>query len=147
MTDLGEEEARRRFADARVAHLATATPDGRPHVVPIVFALDADTIYHGVDAKPKRHLALRRLANLAANPRAAVLADHYDDDWSALWWVRADGSARDVDPAGPEGRMAVARIAERYPRFELRGGLVAVDVGRWTGWAARAAGEPGPAGS
>nr|BFE60574.1 TIGR03668 family PPOX class F420-dependent oxidoreductase [Dactylosporangium thailandense] len=136
MTELAATEARRRFAEARVAHLATASPDGHPHVVPIVFALDADTIYHGVDAKPKRHLRLRRLANLAANPRAAVLADHYEDDWSALWWVRADGSARDVDPDGAEGRMALDRLGTRYPHFELRGGLVAVDVTRWTGWAA-----------
>jgi PPOX class probable F420-dependent enzyme len=136
VTGLGATEARRRFIGARVAHLATATPDGRPHVVPIVFVVDADTIYHGVDAKPKRHLALRRLANLAANPRAAVLADHYEEDWSALWWVRADGSARDVDPATPEGRMAVDRLGARYPDFALRGDLVAIDVARWTGWAA-----------
>ncbi|MFI5909900.1 TIGR03668 family PPOX class F420-dependent oxidoreductase [Dactylosporangium sp. NPDC051541] len=140
MTSLDPDEARRRFADARVAHLATATPDGRPHVVPIVFALDADTIYHGVDAKPKRHPALRRLANLAANPRAAVLADHYDDDWSALWWARADGSARTVDPDTPEGRLALDRLRTRYPAFELRGGLIAIDVSTWTGWSAAAAG-------
>jgi PPOX class probable F420-dependent enzyme len=145
VTGLAAVEARRRFAGARVAHLATATPDGRPHVVPIVFAVDADTIYHGVDAKPKRHLALRRLANLAANPRAAVLADHYEEDWSALWWVRADGSARDLDPDAPEGRMAVDRLGERYPDFALRGGLVAIDVARWSGWAASGAPqEAGP---
>jgi PPOX class probable F420-dependent enzyme len=136
MTELGDEEARRRFAGARVARLATATPDGHPHVVPIVFAVDADTIYHGVDAKPKRHTALRRLANLAANPRAAVLVDHYEEDWSALWWVRADGSARDVGPDTPEGRMALDRLTSRYPHFALRGGLVAIDVAAWTGWAA-----------
>ncbi|WP_432969184.1 TIGR03668 family PPOX class F420-dependent oxidoreductase [Dactylosporangium sp. CA-233914] len=133
---MNDEEARRRFAGARVARLATAGADGSPHVVPIVFALDADTIYHGVDAKPKRHTALRRLANLAANPRAAVLVDHYEDDWSALWWVRADGTAREVGPESDEGRLAVARLVERYPQYELTGGLVAIDVRRWTGWAA-----------
>ncbi|WP_433203192.1 TIGR03668 family PPOX class F420-dependent oxidoreductase [Dactylosporangium sp. CS-047395] len=136
MTSLDEAESRRRFAAARVARMATATPDGRPHLVPIVFALDADTIYHGVDAKPKRHTALRRLANLAANPRAAVLVDHYDDDWSQLWWVRADGGARDVLPDAPEGLMAVDRLRQRYPAFSLRGGLVAIDVTKWTGWSA-----------
>jgi PPOX class probable F420-dependent enzyme len=127
-------EARRRFATARVARLATVAPDGAPHVVPIVFAVAGDTIYHGVDAKPKRHTALRRLANLAAEPRAAVLADHYDDDWSALWWVRADGIAREVDPGGDEGRRAVGMLVARYSQYDIRGLVIAVDVARWSGW-------------
>lgn len=131
-----EEEARRRFAAARVARLATASPDGRPHVVPIVFAVDGGTIYHGVDAKPKRHTALRRLANLRANPRASVLVDHYEDDWAALWWVRADGAAREVDPRGAEGRRALGRLEARYPGYTLRGVLLGIDVERWSGWAA-----------
>jgi PPOX class probable F420-dependent enzyme len=144
---MNEAEARRRFAGSPVARLATAGPDGRPHLVPIVFALaegtvggtvgGADTIYHGVDAKPKRHTALRRLANLDANPHAAVLVDHYEDDWDALWWVRADGTARDVDPAGAEGRRALALLVARFPRYQLRGRLVAIDVIRWSGWSAR----------
>jgi PPOX class probable F420-dependent enzyme len=133
-------EARRRFAAAPVARLATASPDGRPHVVPIVFAVDGDTIYHGVDAKPKRHTGLRRLANLAANPRAAVLVDHYEDDWAALWWVRADGLAREVDPDGAEGRRALALLATRYPPYQIRGMLVAIDVSRWSGWSATSPG-------
>ncbi|GAA2371558.1 TIGR03668 family PPOX class F420-dependent oxidoreductase [Dactylosporangium salmoneum] len=127
-------EAKARFAAARVARLATATPDGVPHVVPIVFALDGDTIYHGVDAKPKRSTELRRLTNLRANPRAAVLVDHYDDDWSALWWARADGTARELDPAGDEAGRAVALLTARYPQFSLRGALLAIDVARWSGW-------------
>jgi PPOX class probable F420-dependent enzyme len=131
-----EAEARRRFAAAPVARLATASPDGRPHVVPIVFVLAGETVYHGVDAKPKRHPALRRLANLDANPHAAVLVDHYEDDWTALWWVRAEGTARDVDPTGREGHDALAALAARYPRFELRGRLLAVDVTRWSSWSA-----------
>lgn len=134
-----EAEARGRFAAAPVARLATATPDGRPHLVPIVFVLldeDGGTIYHGVDAKPKRHTALRRLSNLDANPRASVLVDHYADDWDTLWWVRADGTARDVDPAGPEGHRAVRLLEARYPRFRLLGRLIAVDVTRWSSWSA-----------
>jgi PPOX class probable F420-dependent enzyme len=130
------DEARRRFGASRVARLATVAPDGSPHVVPIVFALAGDTVYHGVDAKPKRHTRLRRLANLAAEPRAAVLADHYDDDWSALWWVRADGVARTVDPGGAEGRRAVEMLVARYAGYQIRGLVVAVDVARWTGWSA-----------
>ncbi len=135
------DEARERFAAAPVARLATATPDGLPHLVPIVFVLTTGdggggVIYHGVDAKPKRHTALRRLSNLDANPRASVLVDHYADDWDALWWVRADGTARDVDPAGPEGLRAVRRLEARYPRFRLAGRLIAVDVTRWSSWSA-----------
>ena len=83
--------ARALFAAARVARLATVTPDGSPHVVPIVFAVDGDTIYTAVDGKPKRSRQLQRLANIAAHPRVTVLADRYDEDWSQLWWVRADG--------------------------------------------------------
>ncbi|GAA3227914.1 TIGR03668 family PPOX class F420-dependent oxidoreductase [Dactylosporangium siamense] len=131
-----EAEARARFAASPVARLATATPDGRPHLVPIVFILRDGTIYHGVDAKPKRGTALRRLANLDANPHASVLVDHYDDDWDALWWVRADGTARDVDPAGPEGRAAVRLLAARYPRYRLLGRLIAIDVTGWSWWTA-----------
>jgi PPOX class probable F420-dependent enzyme len=135
-----EDEARRRFAASPVARLATVTPEGRPHVVPVVFVLDrvggADTVYHGVDAKPKRHTDLRRLVNLDADPRASVLVDHYEDDWDALWWVRADGVARDVDPAGPEGRRAVESLQARYPVYQLRGRLLAITVTHWSSWSA-----------
>ncbi|GAA1576501.1 TIGR03668 family PPOX class F420-dependent oxidoreductase [Dactylosporangium maewongense] len=130
------DECRQHFGAARVARLATVAPDGSPHAVPIVFALEGDTVYHGVDAKPKRHTALQRLANLAAEPRAAVLADHYEEDWSALWWVRADGIAREVDPAGEEGRRALGRLVARYPQYRIRGLMIAIDVARWTGWSA-----------
>src|SRR6185312_309802 len=92
-------EARKRFAAARVARLATADAGGRPHVVPIVFAVDGDRVYSVVDAKPKRTLALRRLRNVAENPRVALLVDHYQESWSALWWVRAEGMGRVLDPA------------------------------------------------
>ena len=132
-------EARRRFAGARVARLATADAGGRPHVVPIVFGLAGDTIYSAVDAKPKRTRSLRRLANVEANPRVAVLADHYEDDWGALWWVRADGVGRVVGDGEPESRVALARLAERYPQYREQrpaGPVLAIDVERWSGWAA-----------
>ena len=134
-------EARERFAAARVAHLATADQTGRPHVVPIVFATTGDTIYSAVDAKPKRTTALRRLANVADNPQVTVLVDHYDDaDWNALWWVRADGIGRVLDPADAEARRAVELLAERYPQHRDEppaGPVLAVDVRRWSGWSAR----------
>ncbi|HEV7898285.1 MAG TPA: TIGR03668 family PPOX class F420-dependent oxidoreductase [Planosporangium sp.] len=141
------EEARRRFAEARVARLATADADARPHVVPMVFALAADAgsgeagyrIYSAVDAKPKRSTSLRRLANIQANPRVAVLVDHYSDDWDTLWWVRADGTGRVLDAAEPEGRDAIALLATRYPQYREnppRGPVVAIDVARWSSWSA-----------
>src|SRR3954468_18808578 len=130
-----EDEARRRFAAARVARLATADAEGVPHVVPVVFAVDGDTIVVAVDHKPKRTTALRRLANVRANPRVCLLADHYDDaDWDALWWVRADGQARVLDPGDPGARRAVGLLAERYVQYRTAppaGPVLAVTVTRW----------------
>lgn len=134
-------EARRRFAAARVARLATADAAGHPHLVPIVFVVAGETVYSAVDAKPKRTTALRRLANVAANPAVAVLVDHYDDeDWRQLWWVRADGTGRVLAGAEAEARRAAALLAERYPQHRESppsGPVLAVDVTRWSGWAAR----------
>ena len=130
-------EARERFASARVARLATADRAGRPHLVPIVFALDGDCIYSVVDAKPKRTTTLRRLANVRENPAVALLVDHYDDtEWSRLWWVRADGTARVLDPADHEAQHAIALLARRYPQQRSTGSVLAVDVERWSGWSA-----------
>ena len=127
-------DARARFAAARVARLATADADGRPHLVPMTFALlGDDTIVSAVDRKPKRTTALKRLENIAANPRVAVLVDHYADDWSELWWARADGTARVVDEPPP------AALVERYAPYRERppeGPLVIIDVERWSGWSA-----------
>jgi PPOX class probable F420-dependent enzyme len=129
-------EARRRFATARVARLATVAGDGSPHLVPVVFALLGETVYSVVDRKPKRTAALRRLENARATGRAALLVDHYEEDWEALWWARADGAARVLDPEEPEARRAVAALAERYPQQQAAGPVLAVDVECWTGWAA-----------
>ena len=137
--------ARRRLATARVARLATVGRDGQPHLVPIVFAVAGDTIYSAVDAKPKRSTALRRIANIRVNPRVCVLADHYDDAaWNALWWVRADGTARIVEPGtgddDSERGRAVDLLVARYQQYREQrptGAVLAIDVMRWSGWAAR----------
>ena len=125
-----------RVAAARVARLATITDDGRPHLVPCCFALAAGTIYSAVDGKPKTTLALRRLTNIQANPAAALLVDHYDDDWSALWWVRLDGVARVVaDP--PERARALTLLAAKYPQYTRApppGDVIAIDVTAWRAW-------------
>jgi PPOX class probable F420-dependent enzyme len=133
------DEARALFATARVARLATVGAGGRPHLVPIVFAVAGDAVYSAVDAKPKRTRALKRLENVARDPRVALLADHYDDaDWGALWWVRADGVARVLDD-GAEAERAVALLSERYEQYRAqppRGPVLAVAVERWSGWRA-----------
>jgi PPOX class probable F420-dependent enzyme len=129
-------EARERFARARVARLATADTDGQPHLVPVAFAVEHDTVYSVTDAKPKRTTALRRLANVRENPRVSLLVDHYEDDWDALWWARADGRARVLEPAAPEARRAIALLAARYPQQTATGSVLAVDVERWSGWTA-----------
>lgn len=132
--------ARELFASAPVARLATLSVDGRPHLVPIVFALtDDDVLYSAVDAKPKASTALRRLANIAANPHVCLLADHYEDDWARLWWVRADGIARVHGPDAADAATAWALLATRYPAYSVRtppGPVLAVQVQRWTGWSA-----------
>jgi PPOX class probable F420-dependent enzyme len=133
-------EARRRFGSERVARLATAGSSGRPHLVPIVFSVEGDTIYSAVDHKPKRSTKLRRLANIAENPAVAVLVDHYDDsDWGLLWWARADGTARLVAAGSDEQRLALSSLEHRYLAYREwppAGPVVAVDVYRWSGWAA-----------
>jgi PPOX class probable F420-dependent enzyme len=130
-------EARARFAAARVARLATADAAGRPHLVPIAFVVDGDVLYSAVDGKPKRTRALRRLANVRENPAVALLADHWDeDDWSALWWVRAEGRGRVLGAEDPEARRAVELLRERYPRQREAGEVLAVEVERWSGWTA-----------
>jgi PPOX class probable F420-dependent enzyme len=130
------EVARRLFASARVARLATADAEGRPHVVPLVFALAGDTVLSAVDSKPKRTRELRRLRNIAENPSVALLADHYDDtDWDALWWVRAEGEARLLE--GEDATPGIALLRGRYAQYREappEGPVLAVAVTRWSGW-------------
>jgi PPOX class probable F420-dependent enzyme len=131
-----EQEARSRFAAGRVARLASLRPDGSPHLVPIVFAVDGSTIVFAVDDKPKATRELQRLANVRADPRVSVLVDHYVEDWPVVWWVRADGRARVVD-AGPALGHAVALLAEKYARYAASpppGPAVLIDVETWRWW-------------
>jgi PPOX class probable F420-dependent enzyme len=123
---------------ARVARLATTDPDGRPHVVPVVFVLAGDTLYSAVDAKPKRSRTLRRIENARSRPDVAVLVDHYDEDWSRLRWVRLRGRARVLD-AGDEAERALALLVAKYEQYrESPPGLpvLAVDLEEWRGWSA-----------
>jgi len=131
--------SRQRFAETRVARLATADASGRPHLVPIVFALVGDDLCTVVDAKPKSGAPLRRLDNIRVNSSVTVLVDHYADDWDALWWARADGTARILEAGDPAAAAPLAALTERYPQYRATpppGPLVVVAVDRWTGWRA-----------
>ncbi|MGA8127614.1 MAG: TIGR03668 family PPOX class F420-dependent oxidoreductase [Mycobacterium sp.] len=127
-----------RFAQAPVARLATVAPDGRPHLVPVVFAVDHEVIYTAVDAKPKTTQRLRRLANIDGNPRVSLLVDHYAEDWTQLWWVRVDGIAaihRDGD-AMRAGRDLLRVKYNQYQSVPLNGPVIAVAIRRWSSWQA-----------
>ena len=131
-------EARALFASAPVARLATVRPDGSPHVVPVCFAFSGEAIYTAVDHKPKASAALARLRHIAAEPRVALLADRYDDDWSRLWWVRVDGDASVVESA-QEREAALGALAGAYPQYAERppeGPVIAVRPRRYRGWRA-----------
>jgi PPOX class probable F420-dependent enzyme len=136
---LAADEARRRFALEPVARLATIRTDGRPHLVPIVFALDGETIYSAIDAKPKASNELARLRHIEANPAVSVLVDVYDNDWTRLWWVRADGVAT-VVVDGPSREAAVRALRAKYDQYAdpnvALGASIVVTVERWVGWAA-----------
>jgi PPOX class probable F420-dependent enzyme len=126
-----------RLTAAQVARLATIDPDGRPHLVPIVFAIDGDTLYSAVDRKPKRSTTLRRIENARERPQVTILVDHYDDDWSRLWWIRLRGRARVLDD-GDELERALGLLREKYPQYRSEppgGPVLAVDVTDMREWA------------
>jgi PPOX class probable F420-dependent enzyme len=135
--------AHQRFATEPVARFATVGPDGRPHLVPVTFALLDDSgdgvVVFAVDYKPKTTTALRRLHNIAASPLVTFLADHYEADWSALWWVRADAVAEVLPSGGTDPRFGAAldALVERYPQYRQRrpdGPVVWSTVTAWSGW-------------
>ena len=127
---------RRRVQEARVGHLATVGAGDLPHVVPCCFILSSETLYSAVDAKPKSTIALRRLHNLNANPSASLLVDHYVEDWSALWWIRVDGTAR-IIRAGVEYGRALAELTAKYEQYAREpppGPVITVDINAWRAW-------------
>lgn len=135
---LSGEVAKQRFTAQRVARLATANAQGVPHLVPVTFAVHGEEIVFAVDHKPKTSTDLRRLRNIDANPSVALLADHYDDDWTRLWWVRADGFA--VVTTDPDERAEpIHWLCTKYPQYADHpptGPVVRVTVTAWRGWAA-----------
>jgi PPOX class probable F420-dependent enzyme len=134
--ELAEAECRAWVARADVAVLGTSGADGAPHLVPVTYVAEGDHVYIAIDAKPKRSTDLRRLRNIAADPRVSLLVDHYEADWTRLWWVRADGTAAVTGFAElPDGLPAA--FAERYPFYRDHppaGPVIDIRVDRWTGW-------------
>ena len=130
----------RRFLDAqRVARLATADAAGRPHVVPVCYALAEDNLYFTIDEKPKRGSGarLKRLANIRENPQVALVVDRYDEDWSRLGWVMVQGQA-DILATGDEHDQAQVRLRDRYRQLrEMRIDhlpVVVIRIQRAVGW-------------
>ncbi|QCQ92546.1 TIGR03668 family PPOX class F420-dependent oxidoreductase [Rhodococcus sp. SGAir0479] len=128
-----------RFADAPVARLATVSADGTPHLVPVVFAVVGDALYTAVDDKPKSTRQLRRLANVAATGRVSLLVDHYDDDWTRLWWVRVDGTAEVLAVGAAEAERAIDALVAKYAQYRSMrpaGPVIAVRQRRVREWSA-----------
>jgi len=139
------ETAYRRMCSAKVARLATINADGTPHLVPIVFVIRNETLYTAVDGKPKRSRRLRRIENARSRPHVTVLADHYEADWSRLWWVRLEGRARVLD-AGEEATLALRLLIERYEQYRRAKPdvpVLAIDIRRWSGWESSGGAHPG----
>jgi PPOX class probable F420-dependent enzyme len=104
--------------------------------VPIVFALDGDTLYTAVDSKPKRARTLRRIENARARPDVTILVDCYAENWNSLWWIRLRGRARVLD-GGEEYRRALALLREKYAQYRddpPGGPVLAVDVTETREW-------------
>ena len=120
----------------RSARLATVRPDGRPDLVPIVFAFSGSDLVLAVDHKPKSTRRLQRLVNIDHQPIVTVLFDRYDEDWEQLWWVRMRGTAEEV--AEPQERSAALdALQAKYAQYEGQrpaGAVVRIRPTSWTGW-------------
>jgi PPOX class probable F420-dependent enzyme len=134
---LDSRKSRSLLEAARVARLATHHPNGGIDLVPITFALvDDDTMVTAVDHKPKRTTNLQRLDNVRLNPSVTVLVDHFEDDWSKLWWVRARGDAQVVDTLTAGLVEPLVAKYEQYRAHPPAGAGIVIAITELTGWAA-----------
>jgi PPOX class probable F420-dependent enzyme len=126
------------FRQAPVARLATVRPDGRPHLVPVVFACSGALIYLPIDRKPKTDKPLQRLTNIEHQPNISLLVDHYAEEWSDLWWVRIDGFAqvRDDSPTVESAHGLLRAKYDQYETVALEPIVVVVSVSRVASWSA-----------
>lgn len=132
------DEAQRRFAGARVATLSTVDASGGPHLVAVTFVLDGDIVYTAADGKSNRGRRLRRHDNIQAEPRVSLLVQHWDEDWTKLWWVRATGLAQVTAGSATVDHVVdlLRRKYDQYQRVEVGGPVIEVAVHTWQGWAA-----------
>jgi PPOX class probable F420-dependent enzyme len=127
------------LAKRRIGHLATADQGAIPHVVPVCFVLVEASLYMTIDQKPKRGpvTALKRLRNIAENPRVAIVVDRYEEDWARLGWVMLQGRA-EILAHGPEHDHAQALLRCRYPQLNTMRiadhPVIAVRIERVTSW-------------
>lgn len=131
-----DDPSARLLDEARVATLATVSADGRPHLVPVVFARDGADLVTAIDGKPKKRTTLARIENIGRDPRVTLLAHHYDEDWSKLWWVRVDGSATVVS-GGDDFERALDALRSRYPQYgrvDLGGPVIRIGIERAVRW-------------
>ena len=132
------DEALRRLESVSVATLATISPDGRAHLVPMVYALEGSDLVTAIDDKPKSSSVLRRVENIRRDPRVTVLAHHYQEDWNALWWVRIDGLAG-IEEQSESFERAVNALRIRYRQYQtvlIRGPVIRIAIGAVSGWSA-----------
>jgi PPOX class probable F420-dependent enzyme len=119
----------------RGGHLATADRTASPHLIPVCFAVSSHKLYSAIDEKPKRGVLLKRLRNIAENPRVAFLADHYEEDWSRLGWVTIDGCAELLE-GGREHEAAKALLKDRYAQYASMklGTVISIEISRVRSW-------------
>ncbi len=110
---------RAKLETARVARLATLDAEQKPHAVPVCFAWDVSVFYSAIDRKPKRVAPgrLARLKNIKETPQVALLMDHYDEDWTRLWYVLVRGEAELVS-AATEQKRAIQLLRAKYPQYD-----------------------------
>lgn len=130
---------------ARIAHLATAAASGAPHNVPLCFWFDEIShFYFVIDEKPKKStgLAIKRMRNIAENPRVAMVVDHYEEDWASLAYVLVHGDAAVVEDPN-EYLLALRNLRDKYPQYRTmsltpeNNPIVRIDTLRIHVWGAR----------
>jgi PPOX class probable F420-dependent enzyme len=103
---------------APVGRLATADAGGAPHVIPVCYVFDGQAIYSVLDQKPKRSALprLKRVRNIQANPRVALVVDHYEEDWQRLWYILVSGQA-ELLVEGNERVEAIKLLRQKYSQY------------------------------
>ena len=133
---MDDAEALHRLAAARVGRFVSITPDGRPHIVVVTFAVIGLNVVHMIDEKPKTTMRLQRLQNVETLPVASLLVDHYEEEWNQLWWVRVDGEVS-IEKDGGNWWEARSRLKGKYRQYRNTpptGPAIFLSIDRLTHW-------------